>query len=747
MNKNTKTDARQSALDHLQSVFSDATLAESLLAAGYKNAHQIADTPIAKFAKSILPELRLRGLSPRLAVELHQHASLVRDHVAQYAIHTIPSEFMSVARLDTRTSGLPDFHGDSPTYRELFGPITAGPCNDCDSIFSPAAYFVDLMQLIDEYISHAPGNNIPAALQLQARRPDLWNILLNCENTVKELPYLQLANGIMASTLKPYLNGADPWEYAATRTFPFQLPYNKPLEEIRAYAQHFGLTLAQIYAALNCPVPDIARERLGMVPETFDLLKSGSLSDLETAFGVSSLSDLGEVSTFLQQTGLEISDLEDLLYQGLGSVSGWIQQVPVLNISSHNNVTTNAPLTSETLYALTIEAWVQPSASSGVNGVIVGNSPNTSHTNPSTGFELSLASNNLQLFLGDGTAVNIIVGPTLANAWTHVAVSWDGGTNNVQWYINGQASGIPMVLALKALSSSQTLVNIGNETTTGGNFSGNLAQIRVWSSVRTPEQIAQGMYTQSPENTANTLLGNWPLNEGTGTVIHNYVPGGINGTLQSSNNTNYWVTQSGLHLNPQASPNDAILLSKLYTNSSLTKLFLSIEQSSSGLAIKTYDGNITYADAPNTSWAALNAVIRLSQTLRWSYADVDWALKTIGASQPGHWTDANIGDLAGVLQLSQRFQQPVDAVTGLWYDLKTYGRGSGKGRKNFWDQIFNSPEAFYNPDNLVHPKPYHPQYTNNPYFTDTPLFLDIEGTDATDAQLRLALSQSLSITE
>lgn len=733
------------AYQRLWRLHPDAQVVEALLDHGIGSAHQIVAMGLGKFQQLVGAALRKVKPAPRLAADIHAAALQTTTAVAQYAVHAIPSEFMSAARLDTRTSGLPDFHGDSPTYRELFGPITAGPCNDCDSIFSPAAYFVDLMQLIDEYITTASGNSIPTALQLQSRRPDLWNLLLNCENTVKELPYLQLANGIMASTLKPYLNGVDPWEYAATHNFPFQLPYNKPLEEIRAYAQHFGLTLAQVYAALECLETDIARERLGMVPETYTLLKSGTLSDLEAAYGVTSLSNLSEVSTFLQQTDLEMSDLQDLLYQGLGS--GWMRQVPVLNISSHNNVTTNAPLTSEALYAMTIEAWVQPSASSGVNGVIVGNSPGTSHTNPYTGFELNLGSNNLQLLLGDGTAVNGIVGPALANAWTHVAVSWDGATNTVQWYINGQTSGIPMVSSLKALSSSQTLVNIGNETTAGGNFSGNLAQIRVWSSVRTPEQIAQGMYTQSPENTANTLLGNWPLNEGTGTVIHNYAPGGINGTLQSSNSTNYWVTQSGLHLHPQTGPDDATLLSKLYINSSLNNLFLSIEQGSSGLAIKTYNGNITYADAPNTSWAALNAVIRLSQTLGWSYADVDWALKTLGAAQPGHWTDANLEDLAGLLQLSQRFQQPVDAVTGLWHDLKTYGRGSGKDRKNFWDQTFNSPEAFYNPDNLSHPKPYHPQYTNNPYFTDTPLFLDIAGTDTADAQLRLALSQSLSITE
>lgn len=734
------------AYQRLWRLHPDPEVVEVLLEHGIGSAHQIAALGLGKFRQLVGAALRKVKPAPRLVEDIHAAALQTTAAVAQYAVHAIPSEFMSAANFDTRTSGLPDFHGDLPSYRELFGPITAGPCNDCDSIFSPAAYLVDLMQLIDEYITNASGNSIPTALQLQTRRPDLWNILLNCENTVKELPYLQLANGIMASTLKPYLNGVDPWEYAATHDFPFQLPYNKPLEEIRAYAQHFGLTLAKVYAALGCAPADVARERLSMAPEAYTLLKSGKLSDLEEAYGVSSLSDLSEVSTFLQQTGLELSDLQNLLYQGMGS--GWMQQVPVLNISSHNNVTTDAPLTSETLNAMTIEAWVQPSASSGVNGVIIGNSPDTSHTNPNTGFELDLAENRLQWLVGDGVVDGGVTGPTLSNAWTHVAMSWDGGTNTVQWYINGQASGVPMFSALKALPSSLTVVNIGNETTNGDNFTGNLAQIRVWSSVRTPDQIAEGMYIQFPGNDTNTLLGNWPLNEGSGTVIHNYAPGSSNGRLQSSNSTNYWVAQSGLHLQPQTGPDDATLLSKLYINSGLNNLFLSIAQGSGdSLAIKTYDGNITYNTPPNSSWAALNAVIRLSKNLGWSYADVDWALKTIGANHPGQWTDANLEDLAGVLQLSQRFQQPVDAVTGLWYDLKTYGRGSGKDRKIFWDQTFNSPQAFANPRQVKHPAPYHPQYADNPFFTDTVLLLDVESTETIYAQLRLSLSQALQTTE
>lgn len=720
------------AYQRLWRLHPDSQVVETLLEHGIGSAHQIAAMGLGKFKQLVGAALQKVKPAPRLAADIHAAALQTSAAVAQYAVHAIPSEFMSAANFDTRTSGLPDFHGDSPTYRELFGPITAGPCNDCDSIFSPAAYFVDLMQLIDEYISHAPGNSIPAALQLQARRPDLWNILLNCENTVKELPYLQLANGIMASTLKPYLNGTDPWEYAATHNFPFQLPYNKPLEEIRAYAQHFGLTLAQVYAALECPETDVAREQLKILPELYTLLQSGDLSNLEAAYGVANLSDLNDLSAFLQQTGLSGSELKTLLYQGMD------QPVKAVYFRNGNNpVNCGNTISQLPLTALTIECWVKLNTTSMVCA-IVGNAP----TSTAAGFGLSFSNSKLNFNLSDGTQMPTFAIDFTSTEWTHIAAVWDGSTGKMPLYINGQLI-YTWSSEIHSIPGTQTDLHIGNQPSGGSNYAGGMTQLRTWSVARSQADIQRTMNLELC-SMADGLMSNWPMNEGAGLLLNDYgpykSPGVMSGTATNSN----WVAGPLQPLRDNAQI--PAILSQYYLNTSLSEAYIAIENTASGSSIQVFNGS-TYASMTNAAWAALNAVIRLSKTLGWNYADVDWALKTIDAAQPGHWTNTNLEDLAGILQLSQQFQQPVDAVAGLWFDLKTYGRGSGKEHKNFWDQTFNSPKAFYNPDNLAHPKPYHPQYTNNPYFTDTTLFLDIDGTDAADAQLRLALSQSLSITE
>lgn len=75
-------------------------------------------------------------------------------------------------------------------FEALFGNQTFCQCSHCQSIFSPAAYFVDLMHFLE--------TNLPAAIpRLKACRPDLWKVELTCENTNTEIPTLNVVNKIL----------------------------------------------------------------------------------------------------------------------------------------------------------------------------------------------------------------------------------------------------------------------------------------------------------------------------------------------------------------------------------------------------------------------------------------------------------------------------------------------------------------------------------------------------------------------
>ncbi len=83
----------------------------------------------------------------------------------------------------------------NPTLEELFGNMDYCACDHCKSVFSAAAYFVDLMQFID--LSAVPHEKQDPLTTLLKRRPDLQHIQLTCENTNVALPYIDLVNEIL----------------------------------------------------------------------------------------------------------------------------------------------------------------------------------------------------------------------------------------------------------------------------------------------------------------------------------------------------------------------------------------------------------------------------------------------------------------------------------------------------------------------------------------------------------------------
>src|SRR5204862_6183869 len=71
----------------------------------------------------------------------------------------------------------------------LLEPTSYCRCDQCSSIFSPAAYFADQLYLL-ENITPPPHD---AASLLKGRRPDLWKLKLSCNNTNITFPEIDAA--------------------------------------------------------------------------------------------------------------------------------------------------------------------------------------------------------------------------------------------------------------------------------------------------------------------------------------------------------------------------------------------------------------------------------------------------------------------------------------------------------------------------------------------------------------------------
>jgi Tc toxin complex TcA C-terminal TcB-binding domain/Neuraminidase-like domain/Salmonella virulence plasmid 28.1kDa A protein len=306
------------ARQRLVRVAGNSFACDLLAAGGYDSAHSIgarAEDVFAEEWKNVLPG----GEEGSRAI--HRKAVTVRGQV----IHLWAALHGTIAACQSAT--LPTFNipiqfesffTGLPTYRDLFGPGEFCDCQHCNSIFGPAAYFVDLMRITDRYIAKVNEATIPKEplnLLLSERRPKLFTLPLTCSATNDLVPYLQIVNEVMAVRLAPGKSMSDVFRELAVGQFPFNLPANIALAEIRLYVQSLKTSLAEIFVQFGpdpAPLPTeeaAARERLSLSLEQYQFATTASIdvAVLKERYGLAAeqdLSVLNQVPVFLLQTGL-----------------------------------------------------------------------------------------------------------------------------------------------------------------------------------------------------------------------------------------------------------------------------------------------------------------------------------------------------------------------------------------------------------------------------------------------------------
>lgn len=186
---------------------------------------------------------------------------------------------------------------------------------------------------------------------------------------------------------------------------------------------------------------------------------------------------------------------------------------------------------------MSLNAWIYPvSQGEGSAGVIFAKNVGTT---PLAGWLFQFAGTNALTFTVDGvvdlvrtTSNNVIT----ANAWNHVAVSWDGvmtTASSVHIYVNG------LEVTYATTTNGSTRVDdgtstffIGNDSTSALTFDGKIDDVRIYNSARTSAQIAWDMNRGMP-------VGWWKLDEGSGTMANDSSGFSNSGTLT---NTPTWTT-------------------------------------------------------------------------------------------------------------------------------------------------------------------------------------------------------------
>lgn len=231
----------------------------------------------------------------------------------------------------------PEVGGPPPTWARLFGSLNACACESCRSMYSPAAYLLDLLQLLKD----TPGAARPLRT-LSARRPDLEHIKLNCANANTLLPHIDLANEIFEAAVAGA--GVDWRDYQTTEAageeqrdrerrlragperelaaayarleaaeHPWLLPFSLGHQRVRVHARQLGLSLPALYTLFGRDQSEIVRAELELSgPEWRLLTRPDSSVDARRVWGAADTAALEQAATFLDRSGLSFDELSRL---------------------------------------------------------------------------------------------------------------------------------------------------------------------------------------------------------------------------------------------------------------------------------------------------------------------------------------------------------------------------------------------------------------------------------------------------
>jgi hypothetical protein len=253
-----------------------------------------------------------------------------------------------------------------PSMSGLFGNLDFCQCEDCRSVVSPAAYFVDVLDMLGQNSAPNDAGYTPLDVLIgkdatvPGRRPDLGALPLTCENTNTALPYIDLVNEIFEyyighSTLDvgaAYDTGSAttddlvaepqhilPGVYTTTlkqARYPLNLPFDLWIETVRGFLNYFKIPLASLLDTfrqantleLFAGPPatpyfrsQILAESLAIAPAEYAVFTSTTPANWFQLYGgyaneAAALADLKSAKTLSQKLGITYQDVTDLVQTG-----------------------------------------------------------------------------------------------------------------------------------------------------------------------------------------------------------------------------------------------------------------------------------------------------------------------------------------------------------------------------------------------------------------------------------------------
>lgn len=180
----------------------------ALLRHNIHSAQSIVAAGKSRFVNTIAPKA---GIEAKEAREIFQRAE--HKHTAAMLIvgelqDTVRSMDIEALKMSSLSAKLQAVSADFPNMKSLFNGVDLCACEHCRSVYSPAAYLVELLQFLDkrgviDLTTVPPTAGRLAKDVLFERRPDIGDLDLSCENANTPLPYIDLVCELLEEAVAP----------------------------------------------------------------------------------------------------------------------------------------------------------------------------------------------------------------------------------------------------------------------------------------------------------------------------------------------------------------------------------------------------------------------------------------------------------------------------------------------------------------------------------------------------------------
>ncbi len=207
-----------------------------LMKDGIRSSSQIAAMQEVDFVKQYSALLK----SDTLTAQLYTKAVHTDMLLKQSYLQVMPGSYVDKVTMDfnrdiwfidnKQTS--PPSKSTTPDLKTLFGNMDFCACSDCTSMYSPAAYFTDILNFLKTRFSSTAAYE---ELTIR-RRPDLIHIDLSCKNSNTPLPYIDLVNELLELIILRNISatpGPDKGMFV-----PLSFQTSGTAKELEAYPEH-----------------------------------------------------------------------------------------------------------------------------------------------------------------------------------------------------------------------------------------------------------------------------------------------------------------------------------------------------------------------------------------------------------------------------------------------------------------------------------------------------------------------------